>query len=47
MTDTKKPNRKRKIAKRIWLNETEERELKSKKGRRISIGACSLAHTGI
>ena len=30
MTDTKKPNRKRKIAKRIWLNEMEERELKRK-----------------
>lgn len=30
MTDTKKANRKRKIAKRIWLNETEERELKRK-----------------
>ena len=30
MTDTKKPNRKRKIAKRIWLNEKEERELKRK-----------------
>lgn len=30
MTDTKKPNRKRKIAKRIWLNEIEDRELKRK-----------------
>lgn len=49
MTDTKKPNRKRKIAKRIWLNEMEERELKrkAKKGRRFSIRTCPIAHTGI
>lgn len=47
MTDTKKPNRKRKIPKRIWLNEKEECELKSEKSWRFSIGACPIAHTGI
>ena len=30
MTYTRKPNRKRKIPKRIWLNEIEDRELKRK-----------------
>ena len=49
MTDTKKPNRKRKIAKRIWLNEMEERELKrkAKKAGVSQSAASTLKYTGI
>ena len=46
MTDTKKPNRKRKIAKRIWLNEMEEREPKEKPGKEFFEVLCQLSAIG-